>query len=298
MLYGMSRDPKLTFSNTLSQYKRAIRSSYELYLYNILLLTEIAKYAQHDARVRSEKHLPSEDDKQFKAKLFENELIQTLVKNPAFSALMNEHSIRTKLNKDTVRLLYNEFLKTDKYKEYLANTDQTTEDHRQILLGLYKHCTGSDTFNDEMDDHFSCWVDDKSLVIGTVKKTIKLLPTDDNILGTYRPSEETTVEFGEALLKQVNDKNEALLEVIEPMLKNWDADRVAIIDMVSLKMALCELTSFPTIPTKVTLNEFVEISKMYSTDKSKDFINGILDRLLKKLEKDGMIQKEGRGLKD
>jgi len=89
-----------------------------------------------------------------------------------------------------------------------------------------------------------------------------------------------------------------LLGIIEPTLKNWDADRVAIIDMVLLKMALSELTSFPTIPTKVTLNEFVEISKLYSTDKSKDFINGILDRLMKKLNKEGKIQKEGRGLKE
>ena len=79
-------------------------------------------------------------------------------------------------------------------------------------------------------------------------------------------------------------------------MKNWDAERVAVIDMILLKMAVCELVSFPTIPTKVTLNEFVEISKMYSTDKSKDFINGILDRLLKKLEKEGKVTKEGRGL--
>ena len=80
------------------------------------------------------------------------------------------------------------------------------------------------------------------------------------------------------------------------MLKNWDSERVAILDMIMLKMALCELLHFPTIPTKVTLNEFVEISKIYSTDKSKDFINGILDRLMKKLQKEEKIVKEGRGL--
>jgi len=80
------------------------------------------------------------------------------------------------------------------------------------------------------------------------------------------------------------------------VLKNWDAERVAILDMVMIKMALCELMHFPTIPTKVTLNEFIEISKLYSTEKSKDFINGVLDKLMKKLEKDGEISKEGRGL--
>ena len=93
-------------------------------------------------------------------------------------------------------------------------------------------------------------------------------------------------------------EDRALFAEIEPTLKNWDADRVAILDMVMLKMALCELLHFPTIPTKVTLNEFVEISKSYSTDKSKEFINGILDHLMKDLLENGRIVKEGRGLQE
>lgn len=99
-------------------------------------------------------------------------------------------------------------------------------------------------------------------------------------------------------MEKVIKEDKKLLAIIEPTLKNWDVDRVAIIDMILLKMALCELISFPSIPTKVTLNEFVEISKLYSTDKSKDFINGILDRLMKQLDSDGKIKKEGRGLKE
>ena len=102
----------------------------------------------------------------------------------------------------------------------------------------------------------------------------------------------------EKLLLKVGSSESQLLETIEPVLKNWDAERVAVIDMILIKMAICEFIYFPTIPTKVTLNEFVEISKLYSTDKSKDFINGILDRLLKQLLDDGKIKKEGRGLVD
>ncbi len=125
---------------------------------------------------------------------------------------------------------------------------------------------------------------------------MKALPTETDFFEEYRPNAETVEEFGVVLLDNVSNRDKELLELIEPTLKNWDADRVAIIDMILLKMALCELMNFPTIPTKVTLNEFVEISKLYSTDKSKDFINGILDRLMKKLAKDGKIEKEGRGL--
>jgi len=124
----------------------------------------------------------------------------------------------------------------------------------------------------------------------------KALPLKEATYRQFKPNHETTQEFGHKLLKLVLDQDKALLGIIEPNLKNWDADRVAIIDMILLKMAIGELMNFPSIPTKVTLNEYVEIAKLYSTDKSKDFINGILDRLMKKLESDGQINKSGRGL--
>jgi N utilization substance protein B len=152
-------------------------------------------------------------------------------------------------------------------------------------------------FLDVLDENYLFWEDDKSLIVGAMKKTIKSLPsTSEGFYEAYQPTDETVKEFGEVLLTQVHEESDELFKIIEPTLKNWDAERVAVIDMILLKMAVCELMNFPTIPTKVTLNEFVEISKLYSTDKSKDFINGILDRLLKKLEKEGKVVKEGRGL--
>ena len=147
-----------------------------------------------------------------------------------------------------------------------------------------------------IEDRYPFWSDDKSLVIGAIKRSLKTLPTEDDFYEVHRPTAETTQDFGEVLFKNVFEEENKLLELIEPTLNNWDVERVAVIDMVLLKMALCELMNFPTIPTKVTLNEFVEISKQYSTEKSKDFINGILDRLMKRLHKDGKIVKEGRGL--
>jgi len=147
-----------------------------------------------------------------------------------------------------------------------------------------------------LEDQFPLWSVDKSLIVGAMKKTIKAFPVEEDFLENYLPQHETVRDFGEELLKNVLGANAKLLEIITPSLKNWDADRVAVLDMIILKMALTEFLYFPSIPTKVTLNEFVDMSKSYSTDKSKDFINGILDRLLKNLTKDGMINKEGRGL--
>jgi N utilization substance protein B len=194
--------------------------------------------------------------------------------------------------------LYNAFADTDEYRAYLSLGTPTDADHSKILIELYRFLSGHDLFLDMTEDVFNNWADDESLVMGAMKKTLKSTPVSGAFYQEHEPSDETVKEFGAELLTRTAREDAALLAEIQPMLKNWDAERVAILDMIMLKMALCELLHFPTIPTKVTLNEFVEISKTYSTDKSKEFINGILDRLMKKLLEEGRIVKEGRGLID
>jgi len=296
MLYSMSRDKDLVFQQALTRYRDSIEVSYELYLFHMYQLLKITQYAQRDAAKRSAKHLPTEEDKKFTSILFDNELVQSLFKNEAFNQLIEQHKFEDRIDMDNIRKFYSDFSKGEAYRNYV-HAENTPEDHKQILLQLYKACLASDLFSDLSEDAFANWIDDKSLVIGTIKKSLKALPATEEFFNAYRPTEETTKEFGEALISYVCKNDHELLELIEPTLKNWDVDRVAVMDMILLKMALTELLVFPTIPTKVTLNEFVEISKLYSTEKSKDFINGILDRLMKKLEKEGKINKQGRGLK-
>lgn len=296
MLYAGSRDKELHFGGILVNYRNSIQKSFDLYLFNLLQLVRIAEYSKQDAQRKSAKLLPTEQDKLFTAKLGENSLIRTISENEGFQKLAKSRKLPGRLDKDNTRLIYTEFAKTEEYKAYIKKADCSDEDHKAILLALFKHCTTSEVYNEIMQDYYAMWDEDKSLIVGAVKKTLKALPADEEFYEDHRPTDDTTKEFGETLLSEVYNKDQELLDLIEPTLKNWDAERVAVIDMILLKMALCELLGFPTIPTKVTLNEFVEISKLYSTDKSKDFINGILDRLMKKLHQDGKIKKEGRGL--
>ncbi len=298
MLYAMSRDKKLSKEEALRQYRDSVRQSFELYLFTLLQLMRIADYARQDAANRMAKLLPTEEDRQFRAKLGENALVRSVLENDGFNRLVRLYKLQDRIEEDKTRQLYYDFAKTDEYKDYLTDPNLENEVHVKILLALYKHCLNNEMFTDWVEDNFSLWEDDESLVVGAIKKTLKALPATLHFYEEYRPSTEATVEFGETLFKKVNEEGAELLQIIEPTLKNWDVERVAIMDMIMLKMALCELTAFPTIPTKVTLNEFVEISKMYSTDKSKDFINGILDRLMKQLNKEGKIKKEGRGLQE
>lgn len=297
MLYSMSRDEQLNYPEALRRYHVNIQSAFDMYLYNLYLLIGVTSYAEKDRERRKVKHLPTEEDKIFTDRIYRNPLIRALATNQ----VLQQEIIRLELDKhtdqDNVRKIYLDFAKTDEYKAYLVAED-IDETHRQVLLKLYKHCTSSEVFNEIIEDYSANWPDDKSLVMGTIKKTIKGLPNTTDFLDKYRPGDDTVVDFGEKMLELVHHDDAKLLAIIEPILKNWDADRVAIMDMILIKMALIELMTFSSIPTKVTLNEFVEIAKSYSTDKSKDFINGILDRLMKKLDKEGKIKKEGRGLKD
>ncbi len=296
VLYARSRDKDLTHRQSLLLYRNVIRHSFELYLLSLLQFMRVAEYARQDHANKSSKLRPTPEDKAFRPKLCDNDLMLSLQENRGLRNLFTVHHVTDRINEDNTRLLYMEFAKTEAYAGYLASQDGSRDTHLQALLDLNKSLTGSDLFNEVMDENYLNWQDDKSLIIGAMKKTIKALPVSGDFYEEYQPTDETVVEFGENLLAYLEESDAMLFELIEPFLKNWDAERVAVMDMILLKMAACELMNFQTIPTKVTLNEYVEIAKLYSTDKSKDFINGILDRLMKKLEADGRIVKEGRGL--
>ncbi|MBX2929233.1 MAG: transcription antitermination factor NusB [Saprospiraceae bacterium] len=296
VLYAQSRDEKLGPDEVMKAYRTSVRNSFELYLFTLVYLLRIAEYAATDYTRRKAKHLPTDEDRAFSPRLAENEVVQSLSNHAELQRTLRAYKLDKVTEDDKVRQLYQELAKTDEYKAYLELPDPTKEDHINILVHLFKVCLGNEAYNDFVEDAYPLWTDDESLIVGAIKKTLRALPAAPDFLEEYRPSREATVEFGEQLLRLACREDKEYFDLIEPTLKNWDADRVAIIDMILLKMALCELTHFPTIPTKVTLNEFVEVSKTYSTEKSKEFINGILDRLMKILIKEGKIVKEGRGL--
>ena len=296
MLYALGRDKSLGLPDVMRRYRDSISHSFELYLFYVLYFIRVVEYAEKDAEKRASRHRPTEGDKAFTPRLAQNRLMDSLRQNEGLARLCKLYRLDDKVDVDLVRTLYQDFAKQEAYKAYLLLEAPGHDDHAGQLLELLRQCLNSETLQDAIEDHYPNLTDDESLVIGAMKKTIKALPVGPLFYEEYRPPAEATTEFGEKLLRMVHEEDTALLQIIEPALKNWDAERVAVLDMILLKMALCEFLHFPSIPAKVTLNEFVEISKLYSTEKSKDFINGILDRLMKKLDAEGKIKKEGRGL--
>jgi N utilization substance protein B len=297
LLYAKSRDEELTNGQLLKAYDESVEQSFELLMYTLYVLICTARCAIDDEQKRKSKHLPSPEDHSFTARLYENSLLQSLVTHQEVKKAFEKYHFASKVDTDFCQRQYSEFSKTVPYKQFLS-AGQSIDSDLEVLQELFRFLRKDEYFNEVIEDHYASWCDDQSLVIGAMKKVIKALPVTEAFLSEHYPDEETANEYGRALLEKVVENMDFIRNLIEPTLKNWDPERVAVIDMILLIMAVAEFLFFPTIPTKVTLNEYVEISKLYSTPKSKDFINGILDRLMKTLKSEGKIQKEGRGLLD
>lgn len=294
--FAFERDKDQTFKDALLNYKSFIDNSYGLLIYNLYLFLEVTRNAVDDFEKKKSKYLTTKKDLEFKPKLYENPLIESLTGNTKFKAALKRAGLTQSPDKDLLRKLYKDFSVTEEYIRYVEDKEYGVEKDREILIALYKFLIKNDVFLEFLEDKFLTWEDDKSLIVGTMKKILKALPIKEEGVAMYVPDEETVTDFGETLLKELYESSDENDKLIEPVLKNWEMDRVAKMDMILLKMAICEFRGFPSIPTKVTLNEYVEISKNYSTDKSKEFVNGILDNLMKQLQTEGKIVKKGRGL--
>lgn len=294
--FAYEQDKDQSFKEAITSYRAFIKNSYGLLLYNLYLLLEVTSVAEEDYEKKKSKYITTKKDLDFKPRLHTNDLIVSLRKNAAFLSALKSHGITSSPDKDIIRKLYKDFSVTPEYQKYIEVNEDNPAADSEIILSLYKFLNKSEVFTEFLEDKFLTWEDDKSLVVGTMKKILKALPIGEDGVSMYEPDKETVIDFGEELLKDLYDSKEENDNLIQPVLKNWEMDRIAKMDMIILNMAICEFKGFPSVPTKVTLNEYVEISKNYSTDKSKEFVNGILDNLMKQLLAEGKIQKKGRGL--
>lgn len=298
LLYAQDRDDSISDQELFKSYDLSILNSYELFLLSIYTITQITSHSIEDLKKRKAKHLPSDYDKAFTDKLHTNPLIQDIVNNKIIQKKFETLKFKSKVNADYTRKIYEEFSKTEHYKNYILEPEESTS-HIELLLELYRFCRQNEYFNETLEDAYYNWADDKSLVVGAVKKYLKVLPNDNQrLFSEFLPEDETVKDFGYNLLKKSVSEREEIMKIIIPVLENWDHERLAIVDTILLRLAICELLDFPTIPGKVTLNEYVELAKNYSTAKSNEFINGILDKLMKDLDAQGKLVKEGRGLQE
>ena len=296
LLYAQKQDAAMSGRACEQAFDKMIEQSYQNLLFDLYVFVNVLAVSRDEQKRNKKKLRPTEDDLAFKPNLRDNGLIKALSESPELSDAIIKYHFAEALDKEKLRGFYDTATSWEGYKEYASAKTPSADEHLGAILKAHKALMDSEVYNDYLEDNFARWDEDKSLIVGTVKKILKALPQSALVLSTFRPDDETRKDFGEHLLHFILEKDTELQGYIEPVLQNWDAERVAVLDMILIKMALGELLSFSQIPPKVTLNEYVELAKTYSTDKSKEFINGILDRLLHSLRETGMIVKEGRGL--
>jgi len=300
-LYACSIDRQANPVGTRKQLVEEIRRTYRLYLYQLVSLMEVGYYVYELQKIKAEKYVPTIEDKTFSVKLGENSFIQALQESNELERLVDEFKVSSMVSQDTTKKLFQKLALRDEYKAYLLEVEGKEFDRGIIRVIFKKLMLKDDLFLSAIDEQFPSWEDDKNtiinMVIGTINEYFKQdEPTIDGVLRTLDWDDANG--FVRDLFDKASEIDQKLHDYIDPVLQNWEADRINPVDLILIKMALTELMYFDQIPVKVSLNEYIEISKVYSTPKSKEFINGVVDTLMKQLKKEGLIVKRGAGLKE
>lgn len=281
---------------------RSIEKMYDMYLYYLLIFEEQLVFAERRIEERMNKVRPNADDLNPNRKFVNNQIFKYFSLNTDLKRQSETHKINWvgAVENDLMKKLFLHLTETEIYQDYMNNGVQSFEDDKQFALNIFKtEIANFELIHDFYENQSIYWIDDIDLVCSMVLKTIKLIPENGNInmpVLTLYKDEADERAFTETLFrKTIQDdvKNDAL---IQELTENWELDRIAKMDIILLKMALTEFTALTSVPKKVTLNEYIEISKFYSTPKSQQFINGILDKAVAMLDKDGQVKKTGRGL--
>ena len=279
----------------------SIDKMYELYLLVLSLLIEIQAYAGSQVALSTKKYLAdSSDDYPSKDKFANNALLLQLTSNKLLKEELSKRKLKNwYLNEEYVKLIYKEIVENESYKSYMMSSSQSYEEDKKLIQALFKDVIApNEKIYDYFEDDQLTWVDDIPIVNTFVLKQFRKASKNQKP-SFFLPSllkDDQDREYAQQLLVKTLLNNEKWEKEIEGKTPNWDKDRIADIDSILLKMAICELLNFSSIPEKVTINEFLEIAKEYSTPKSSIFINGILDKLVKEYKSEGKLNKIGRGL--
>ena len=277
----------------------SIDKMHEMYLYLLLMLVEMQSVAIEKIEAGRNKKLPTQEDLHPNVKFVTNRIIRKLTNSKTLKKAAEQTKVSWSDQKDLMKKLFKELASTDDYKEYMESDERGYEHDREFLLRFFKrHLINVELLHDFFEERSIFWNDDLDLVSSMTIKTLKSIREEDDdfeLIPLWSDDDEE-FNFSEQLFRKTLALGEESDKLISEAAKNWELDRIALMDIVLMKMALAEAQVFESIPLKVTLNEYIELSKYYSTPKSNGFINGVLDQLFEQLKTSGKIKKVGRGL--
>lgn len=300
VLYAFNGTESDDFSKDQKFLLYSIDNMYSLYLMILSLMIEVNKKSKTQLETIQKKHLATPEEKNPNKKFINNQVLQLIANNEALKiAFANNNINNWQLDNEYVDVIYKAIIASDLYKEYMQTKTSTFKEDRDFIVDVFKDIIApNEKLYDYIEDKNLTWLDDLPTVNTSILKLLRKIKesSDERFLTPQLYKDIEDKQYAINLFKKTLLNQTKIGQEISDKTKNWDTERIASLDMVLLKMAICELKEFPSIPTKVTINEYLEISKEYSTPKSSIFINGILDKLLKEYQEDGKLNKIGRGL--
>jgi len=284
---------------------KSIEKLYELYIYQLSIFVELVNFAKLRMEENKLKHIPSAEDLNPNSRFIENRFIKQLESNKNFQLHFNQLKINWSEEQDMFRSIYQKIIESKTFNDYMNAEATSYEADKKIIISiLRKFIISDESLQNYFEDKNIYWADDYLTVSMMVLKTIDSFTEADGeffaLPELYKNADRNNADddknFVIDLFRKTIINADKYEKLISDKTTNWELERIAVVDNILIKMALVELLEFPSIPIKVTLNEYIEISKGYSSDKSKIFINGVLDKLIDDLKADKSLRKLGRGL--
>ena len=272
----------------------SLSKAYDMYNYLLLLMVEVTRQAERKMNAAKSKLLPTAEELYPNMKFVENRFIAQLEVNKQLNEFADTQKKTWENEADFVKGLCEQIMESDIYKEYMASETSSYEEDRELWRKLYKKLIFNNADLDQVfEDQSLYWNDDKEIVDTFVLKTIKRFEEKNGAKQELLPEfkDEEDQDFARRLFRRAILNSDYYRHLISENTRNWDLDRVAFMDVIIMQIALAEILSFPNIPVSVSLNEYVEIAKLYSTPKSGAFINGTLDGIVNVLKEEGKLTK-------
>jgi len=298
VLYAYITSEGSSIDKSDKELTMSIKKAYDLYHYLILLIINIADYAEERVEIASNKILPEYKDLHPNTRFIDNKVIAQLRNNKQFQDYISQNKISWHSYPELIKKLYYKVIEGDDYQKYMNSDSSAYKDDKQMVIDiLTKELEGWDFLYQLLEEQSVYWNDDTEFVLSMVIKTIEKFKENaqnQSLMPLYKNDDDR--DFGKQLLRKTALKLPEYRAMIEKYTKNWEVERIAIMDVLIMTVALSEILEFPGIPIKVTLNEYIDIARFYSTNKSNEFVNGILDKIIADLKTNNKIIKTGRGL--
>ena len=292
-------DGKSSLKKAEQELVFSIGKAFDLYHYLMLLPVDLVNYAESRIELAKNKKVPTYDDLHPNTKFVDNKIISQIRINAGLSKYIGTKKLSWITYPDLIKAIYNKTLESRCYIDYAAKQQCSYDDDKGFICTWYKDIVAQfEPLYQNLEEQSIYWNDEPEFIIGIIIKTIKKFSEKEGdasqLLPLYKSDEDEN--YAKKLLHKVVLNHNEYLILIEKFSKNWDIDRIAFLDILLMQMAIAEAIEFSSIPVKVSLNEYLELAKYYSTSKSSIFINGVLDKTFSYLKEQNMIKKQGRGL--